>query len=333
MTVLLINISDVVRGVRRRDGRLWFCFGPVFRGCYLQADSCRRKGSAGTIWTRFHIPQGAGLRADRLASRSVARFTRTLGTLIAAGVPILEASRLRVKPTGNEVYANMLGKVHDGIREGDTFCGAVAGLEARSTGIVVNMVDVGEETGELDKMLMKVADNYDEEVDTLVASLVSLLEPIMVVALGLYRRFHRGGAVPAAGDADRVGAELEQLGRSCSVRDPKALEGDWTRSAAARWNWFRNTRRPAAATDPRGFGGSSPFGSFPSFRAARRRRAGRNRPRSLTSGERRRAAVRRSREGAIIGRRQLRTAVPLMFFVYVATVTGGSVIPARSTSA
>ncbi len=114
---------------------------------------------------------------------SVARFTRTLGTLIAAGVPILEAVNITRETTGNEVYANMLKKVHDSIREGDSFANP---LRASKTvdAIVVNMVDVGEETGELDKMLMKVADNYDDEVDTLVASLVSLLEPIMVVALG-----------------------------------------------------------------------------------------------------------------------------------------------------
>lgn len=114
---------------------------------------------------------------------SVARFTRTLGTLVAAGVPILEAVNITRETTGNEVYSAMLRKVHDGIREGDTFANPLRASKTVDP-IVVNMVDVGEETGELDKMLMKVADNYDEEVDTLVASLVSLLEPIMVVVLG-----------------------------------------------------------------------------------------------------------------------------------------------------
>ena len=115
---------------------------------------------------------------------SVARFTRTLGTLVAAGVPILEALTITKATSGNEVYARMLGKVHDSIREGDSFANPLRASKTVDP-IVVNMVDVGEETGELDKMLMKVADNYDEEVDTLVASLVSLLEPIMVVCLGL----------------------------------------------------------------------------------------------------------------------------------------------------
>ena len=118
-----------------------------------------------------------------IGKSSVARFTRTLGTLVAAGVPILEALAITKATSGNEVYARMLQKVHDGIREGDSFANPLRASKTVDP-IVVNMVDVGEETGELDKMLMKVADNYDDEVDTLVASLVSLLEPIMVVALG-----------------------------------------------------------------------------------------------------------------------------------------------------
>ncbi len=118
-----------------------------------------------------------------IGKSSIARFTRTLGTLISAGVPILEAVNITKETTGNEVYSGMLQRVHDSIREGDTFANPLRQSKTVDS-IVVNMVDVGEETGELDKMLMKVADNYDEEVDTLVASLVSLLEPIMVVALG-----------------------------------------------------------------------------------------------------------------------------------------------------
>jgi type IV pilus assembly protein PilC len=114
---------------------------------------------------------------------SIARFTRTLGTLISAGVPILEAIKITRETSSNEVYRNMLQRVHDSIREGDSFANPLRQSKTVDS-IVVNMVDVGEETGELDKMLMKVADNYDEEVDVLVASLVSLLEPIMVVVLG-----------------------------------------------------------------------------------------------------------------------------------------------------
>ncbi len=119
-----------------------------------------------------------------LMKTAVARFTRTLGTLIAAGVPILEAIMITKDTSGNEVFSRALGRVHDSIREGESFA---APLKASKVvdGIVVNMVDVGEETGDLDKMLMKVADNYDEEVEVLVAGLVSMLEPIMVICLGV----------------------------------------------------------------------------------------------------------------------------------------------------
>ncbi len=119
-----------------------------------------------------------------LGKTSVARFTRTLGTLINAGVPILEAINITKETSGNEVFARALGTVHDAIREGDSFANPLRSTKV-CDGLVVNMIDVGEETGDLDKMLIKVADNYDEEVETLVDSLVSLLEPIMVLALGL----------------------------------------------------------------------------------------------------------------------------------------------------
>ena len=115
---------------------------------------------------------------------SVARWTRTLGTLISAGVPILEALNITRDTAGNEVYANMLGKVHHAIRQGDTFANPLKQSKTVDS-LVVNMIDVGEETGDMDKMLEKIANNYDEEAEVLVASLMSLLEPLMVLVLGL----------------------------------------------------------------------------------------------------------------------------------------------------
>lgn len=114
---------------------------------------------------------------------SVTRWTRTLGTLIGAGVPILDAINVTRETAGNEVFANMLGNVHNSIRQGDTFAGPLR--KSKTVDLIVsNMVAVGEETGDLDKMLLKVAENYDEQVDVLVASLMSLLEPIMILVLG-----------------------------------------------------------------------------------------------------------------------------------------------------
>ncbi|MFA6135353.1 MAG: type II secretion system F family protein [Phycisphaerae bacterium] len=119
-----------------------------------------------------------------VSKSSIARFSRTLGTLLAAGVPILEALTITAETSGNEVYMRALSKVRDGIREGESFAGPLK--QARIVDpMVVNMIDVGEETGELDKMLSKVADTYDEETETLVGGLTSLMEPVMVITLGI----------------------------------------------------------------------------------------------------------------------------------------------------
>jgi type IV pilus assembly protein PilC len=119
-------------------------------------------------------------------SRKVAitRWTRTLGTLIGAGVPILDAINVTSETAGNEVFAKMLLNVQNSIRQGDTFAAPLKQSKTVDL-IVTNMIAVGEETGDLDKMLLKVADNYDEQVDVLVASLMHLLEPVMVVVLGV----------------------------------------------------------------------------------------------------------------------------------------------------
>ena len=118
-----------------------------------------------------------------VAKGTIARFARTLGTLINAGVPILDAINITKETTANYVYYSALAKVYDSVRQGESFAEPLRQAKVCDS-IVVNMIDVGEETGDLDKMLIKIADNYDEEVDVLVGSLVSLMEPIMVVLLG-----------------------------------------------------------------------------------------------------------------------------------------------------
>jgi type IV pilus assembly protein PilC len=119
-----------------------------------------------------------------LGKTSIARFSRTLGTLLAAGVPILEALTVTAETAGNEVYARALGRVREAIREGESFATPLRTARIVDP-MVVNMIDVGEETGELDKMLTKIADTYDDEVETLVSNLTSLLEPVMIIFLGL----------------------------------------------------------------------------------------------------------------------------------------------------
>ena len=113
----------------------------------------------------------------------VARTMRTLGTLVSSGVPILESLSIVRETANNAVFERMFQRVYESIREGDTIADPLR--ESRLVDdMVTNMVEVGEETGDLDTMLYKIADFYDEEVDTAVKSLISLLEPIMIIVLG-----------------------------------------------------------------------------------------------------------------------------------------------------
>ena len=113
----------------------------------------------------------------------VARTMRTLGTLVSSGVPILEALSITKETCTNAVFERCYQRVYESIREGDTIAQPLK--ESRLVDdMVVNMIDVGEETGDLDTMLNKIADVYDEEVNVAVEGLISLLEPLMIVVLG-----------------------------------------------------------------------------------------------------------------------------------------------------
>lgn len=136
-------------------------------------------GRAATDMFLMYTPIMGGL----VRKTTIAKFTRTLGTLINAGVPILEAIAITRDTAGNYVYEKALMKVHDSIREGETFAQPLREAKVVDS-LVVNMISVGEETGEIDAMLLKIADNYDEEVDTAVDGLVKLIEPLLVVVLG-----------------------------------------------------------------------------------------------------------------------------------------------------
>jgi len=114
----------------------------------------------------------------------IARFTRTLGTLVASGVPILEALNITKETAGNAVVSRAIGHVHDSIREGESIAEPLAQSKICDD-MVVNMIDVGEETGDLDKMLLKIADQYDDDVDAAVNGMTSLIEPLMIVFLGV----------------------------------------------------------------------------------------------------------------------------------------------------
>jgi type IV pilus assembly protein PilC len=183
LTIFMINSSKWVAGTSTPDqavpGVVWILCSPILLFAFFKLIRKTNPGRAVTDIVVLRIP----VLGTMLRKTAIARFTRTLGTLISAGVPILEAILITRDTSGNYVFERALTKVHDSIREGETF--AVPLREAKvCDAIVVNMIDVGEETGDLDVMLMKIADNYDEEVDVAVASLLSLLEPFMVVILG-----------------------------------------------------------------------------------------------------------------------------------------------------
>jgi len=179
VTKMLINLSKwFVKGTP--PGWSVVLFGPIAFFLFLKLMNQSKGGRFAKDSVILKLP----IMGQIVQKSSVARFCRTLGTLVTAGVPILEAINITKETAGNEVFARALTKVHDSIREGDTFADPLRASKVVD-GIVVNMVAVGEETGELDKMLIKVADNYDEEVETLVSSLLSILEPVMVAVLGV----------------------------------------------------------------------------------------------------------------------------------------------------
>ncbi|TVQ77559.1 MAG: type II secretion system F family protein [Phycisphaeraceae bacterium] len=182
LTVFLMEVSNWVAGNRPGQGIagiVWIVFGIPGAFVLYKLLKLTKPGKALFDTLFLYMP----IVGKLLRKTTIARFTRTLGTLITAGVPILEAITITKETSGNYVFEKALGKVHDSIREGESFAGPLRDAKVCDA-LVVNMIDVGEETGDLDTMLLKIADNYDEEVDTAVASLVSLIEPLLILFLG-----------------------------------------------------------------------------------------------------------------------------------------------------
>lgn len=147
------------------------------------------------LWRVIRKSEGGRLMTDRIILKmplfgsltkktQVSRFARTLGTLSSSGVALLESLEIVKGTSSNEVLRQTIDKVKTSVSEGESIAQPL-GESGIFDDIVVNMVDVGEETGELDKMLMKVADRYDEEVDATVGALLSILEPLLIVFMGL----------------------------------------------------------------------------------------------------------------------------------------------------
>ncbi|MBN2216868.1 MAG: type II secretion system F family protein [Pirellulales bacterium] len=206
MTVMLIFLSNAIV-------HYWFAIPGIPIGIWLLVKLIRKFQAGRTGWDLFLLKMP--IFGQLVEKNIVARTTRTLGTLVTSGVPILEALHITKETSGNAIFENLYQKVYESIREGDTiaqplkeyskppfdvvamffwmfFVGVPIGLLLYVTrmnkpiidDMVVNMVDVGEETGELDTMLYKVADTYDEEVTVLTDSLMKMMEPLLMIVLG-----------------------------------------------------------------------------------------------------------------------------------------------------
>jgi len=206
MTQLLIIVSE-------NTLKFWYLLPGIPTVIWLFIKLVRKFAPGRYGWDLFLLK--LPIFGQLVEKNIVARTTRTLGTLVASGVPILEGLQITKETSGNAVFENLYGKVHTAIREGEAiatplkeyakpgfhpvalffwfaFVGGPIGVlmylmkmnQKIIDDMVVNMVDVGEETGELDTMLYKVADTYDEEVRVLTESLMSLMEPLLIICLG-----------------------------------------------------------------------------------------------------------------------------------------------------
>ncbi len=183
LTLFLIATSNWIAGTSSKDqavpGVVWVMVSPFL---FIIVYKLVRKTEFGRAFFDVVFVKMPGV-GNLVRKTTIARFTRTLGTLISAGVPILEAVLITRDTCGNWLYERALNSVHDSIRDGESFAVPLRASKVVDS-LVVNMIDVGEETGDMDVMLTKIADNYDEEVDVAVGSLLSLLEPFMVIVLG-----------------------------------------------------------------------------------------------------------------------------------------------------
>ncbi|REK08457.1 MAG: type II secretion system F family protein [Planctomycetota bacterium] len=206
MTVVLIAISNGAV-------RYWYLIPGIPIGIWLFIKLLRKFKAGRVGWDMFLLKMP--IFGPLVEKNILARTTRTLGTLVSSGVPILEALNITRETSGNAMFEHLFGKITESIREGESIAkpmkeyskmsfhpmcaffwfffvagpvGLLLYMGRMNSRVVddltVNMVDVGEETGELDTMLYKVADTYDEEVSVLTESLVSLMEPLLIIVLG-----------------------------------------------------------------------------------------------------------------------------------------------------
>ncbi len=179
--VALPGLTEALISFSRFIGSYWWLMLIMIIGTFVGLNLFAKTEKGGEIVDRIKLR--VPVLGMIIKKSSVARFTRTLGTLVTSGVGFLDALDITKSATPNVVVRNAIQEVRDSVKEGETVneplrrCGVF-------DDIVVNMIKVGEETGELDKMLIKIAETYDEEVDAAVGAMMSLLEPLLIIFMG-----------------------------------------------------------------------------------------------------------------------------------------------------
>jgi type IV pilus assembly protein PilC len=176
LTKFVVNASDMLRND-------WFIIFPLIGAVIFGFRRWKRTEQGRRTWdtVKLRLPMKIG---DTVRKVTLARFSRTLATLVTAGVDIIKALEITAATSGNWVVEQSLLEVREKVHEGVPISQPLA-EDPVFPAMVAHMVKVGEETGELDKMLRKVADFYEDEVDTAIQTLTSIIEPLMMIAVGM----------------------------------------------------------------------------------------------------------------------------------------------------
>lgn len=176
LTKVVIELSDLVRGY-------WFVVFPLLAVAVWGFFRWKRTVNGRRVWDRFRvrIPMGIGKVVLKIG---MARFSRTLASLVAAGVDIIHALEITGSTAGNSLIEDATIEIRDRVQQGATIAAPLM-EQGIFPPMVGHMVRVGEETGELEKMLGKIADFYEDEVDASISSLTSIIEPLLMIGVGL----------------------------------------------------------------------------------------------------------------------------------------------------
>jgi len=175
LTKIVVTASDLVRGY-------WFILFPLMGGSVYGFRRWKRTPAGRQVWDRFKLRAPAGI-GKVVLKVTMARFSRTLATLVAAGVDIIKALEISGQTAGNWVVESALADVRAKVHQGVPIAQPLI-EDPVFPPLVSQMVKIGEETGELEKMLDKIADFYEDEVDTSIAALTSIVEPLMMIGVG-----------------------------------------------------------------------------------------------------------------------------------------------------